>query len=181
MDQKTLKTSLCCICCRASEVRFCAAEIKSGFMRAESLSPQSFSGEHLQKTFSLKSYVLYTWYWKFYFISCGNQGQCEYFFFNKFGMWQALEDSSSVSSKTLQGMPQKPRERQNHWNKNDFFFFLNIFLLLKDKSLFFLLLFNERHTAMSYISCLIYSIQINTTFTFRWFKPDSVYAFSPSL
>lgn len=48
MDQRTLKTSLCCMCCRASEVRFCAAELKLGFMKAESLKP----AEILWRTFT---------------------------------------------------------------------------------------------------------------------------------
>jgi len=36
------------MCCRASEVRFCAAELKLGFMRAESLKP----AEILWRTFT---------------------------------------------------------------------------------------------------------------------------------
>jgi len=38
------------MCCRASEVRFCAAELKLGFMRAESLKP----AEILWRTFTEK-------------------------------------------------------------------------------------------------------------------------------
>lgn len=39
MDQRALKTSLCYMCCRASEVRFYAAELELGFMRAQPLKP----------------------------------------------------------------------------------------------------------------------------------------------
>lgn len=43
-------------------------------------------------------------------------------FFSMFRMWQALEGSFSMSAKSLQGIPQKPKERRNHWYKNEFAF-----------------------------------------------------------
>lgn len=140
MDHRALKNKRMCCRANAAEVRFYAAELELGIKRAEPLKPAEVIWRTLtENLFSPNPLFYMIEYWVWFYFLWKSGLMWKFLFFSMFRMWQALEGSSSVSSKSLQGMPYQPRERQNPWNNNEFPFSTYICFLKINHSIFFFL------------------------------------------